>query len=101
MGCGCSRCSMRSFGQPNLVNPSYPAHSMTPEQARQCFPIAKTRAYLFSGGLAPAATSVREAHDRWTDAWMYDPAAPYADYQGEWERARQRFATLIGADTEE
>lgn len=74
---------------------------MTPEQARQCFPITERRAYLFSGGLAPAATSVREAHDRWTDAWMYDPAAPYADYEGEWERARQRFATLIGADAEE
>jgi selenocysteine lyase/cysteine desulfurase len=73
---------------------------MTPEQARHCFPIASTRAYLFSGGLAPAATSVREAHDRWTEAWMYDPAAPYADYQGEWELARQRFATLIGADAE-
>jgi len=74
---------------------------MTPEQARQCFPITATRAYLFSGGLAPAATSVREAHDRWTDAWMYDPAAPYADYQGEWEHARQRFATLIGAEPDE
>jgi cysteine desulfurase / selenocysteine lyase len=74
---------------------------MTPEQARQCFPITRTRAYLFSGGLAPAATAVREAHDRWTDAWMYDPAAPYADYQGEWELARQRFATLIRAEPDE
>ena len=74
---------------------------MTPEQARACFPITSTRAYLFSGGLAPAATSVRAAHDRWTDAWMHDPAAPYADYRGEWERARQRFATLIGADADE
>jgi cysteine desulfurase / selenocysteine lyase len=74
---------------------------MTPEQARQCFPITGARAYLFSGGLAPAATSVRAAHDRWTDAWMYDPAAPYAEYQVEWERARERFATLIGAEPSE
>ncbi len=32
---------------------------------------------------------------------MDDPAAPYADYKGEWELARQRFAALIGADPEE
>jgi selenocysteine lyase/cysteine desulfurase len=74
---------------------------MTPEQTRQCFPITSTRAYLFSGGLAPAATSVREAHDRWTEAWMYDPAAPYAAYQAEWEQARERFARLIGAEVDE
>jgi cysteine desulfurase/selenocysteine lyase len=92
---------MRSCCPPNPVSPSYPDQLMTPEQARQCFPITTTRAYLFSGGLAPAATSVREAHDHWTDAWMYDPAAPYADYQGEWEVARQRFATLIGAEPAE
>src|SRR5262249_24074944 len=47
------------------------------------------------------ATSVRAAHDRWSEAWMHDPAAPYADYQGEWDLARQRFATLIGATPEE
>jgi cysteine desulfurase / selenocysteine lyase len=74
---------------------------MTPEQARACFPIVNTRAYLFSGGLSPAATSVRAAHDRWSEAWMHDPAAPYADYQGEWDLARQRFATLIGASPDE
>ena len=45
---------------------------MTPEAIREVFPITATRAYLFSGGLAPAATPVRAAHDRWTDAWMYD-----------------------------
>jgi selenocysteine lyase/cysteine desulfurase len=74
---------------------------MTPEHARQCFPITRTRAYLFSGGLAPAATSVREVHDRWTEAWMYDPTTPYAAYLGEWEHARQSFATLIGAEPNE
>ena len=74
---------------------------MTPEAIRQAFPITSKRAYLFSGGLAPAATPVRAAHDRWTDAWMYDPAAPYASYQQEWELARQRFAALIGAEPDE
>ncbi len=74
---------------------------MTPEAARACFPITGTRAYLFSGGLAPAAASVRAAHDRWTEAWTYDPAAPYAAYQEEWELARKRFAALIRAEPDE
>jgi cysteine desulfurase/selenocysteine lyase len=74
---------------------------MTLEAIRRAFPITSTRAYLFSGGLAPAATPVRAAHDRWTDAWMYDPAAPYASYLEEWELARQRFAALIGAEPDE
>jgi len=78
-----------------------PPPTVTPEEIRQAFPITSSRAYLFSGGLAPAATPVRAAHDRWTDAWMYDPAALYASYQHEWELARQRFAALIGAAPDE
>ncbi len=74
---------------------------MTPEDVRHLFPITATRAYLFSGGMAPAATPVREAHNRWTESWTYDPATPYAEYQHEWEELRQRFATLIGAEAEE
>jgi cysteine desulfurase / selenocysteine lyase len=74
---------------------------MTPEAAREAFPITATRAYLFSGGLAPAATPVREAHDRWTEAWTNDPVAPYTGYQRELETARQRFAALIRADPDE
>jgi cysteine desulfurase / selenocysteine lyase len=74
---------------------------MTPEAARQAFPITAARAYLFSGGLAPAATPVREAHDRWTAAWTYDPMVPYAAYQQELELARHRFAALVGADPDE
>jgi selenocysteine lyase/cysteine desulfurase len=75
--------------------------SLTLEQARAEFPITQRRAYLFSGGLAPAARSVRAAHDRWTEAWMYDPAAPYAAYREEWDAARERFARLIGASPDE
>src|SRR3954447_26820785 len=101
MRCTCSKCWMRWCSPPNLVSLSHSVDHMTPEQARQCFPITRERAYLFSGGLAPAATSVREAHDRWTQAWMYDPAAPYANYKVEWELARERFAALIGADPDE
>jgi selenocysteine lyase/cysteine desulfurase len=75
--------------------------SLSLAQARALFPIAERRAYLFSGGLAPAATPVREAHNRWTDEWTYDPAVPYAAYPAEWELARARFAALIGAVPDE
>ncbi len=75
--------------------------SLSLAQARALFPITERRAYLFSGGLAPAAAPVREAHNRWTDEWTYDPALPYAAYPAEWELARARFATLIGAVADE
>lgn len=74
---------------------------MTPADVRSLFPITRNRAYLFSGGLTPAATPVRNAHDRWTELWASDPAALYAQYDAEWELARQRFATLIGAEADE
>src|SRR5207247_8541387 len=64
-------------------------------------PMTGRRAYLLSGGLAPASRAVRAAHDRWTEAWMYDPAAPYAAYHADWDAARERFADLIGATADE
>ena len=74
---------------------------MTPAAVRSLFPITTNRAYLFSGGLSPAATPVREAHDRWTELWASDPAYIYAHYDAEWELVRQRFATIIGAEADE
>ncbi len=75
--------------------------NLTPAQVRAEFPITERRAYLFSGGLAPASRAVRAAHDRWTEAWMYDPAAPYAAYHADWDAARERFANLVGATADE
>ena len=74
-----------------------PDVSLSLAQARVLFPIIEQRAYLFSGGLGPAATPVREAHNRWTDDWTYHPAT----YPAEWELARARFATWIGAVADE
>ena len=47
---------------------------MTPAEARTLFPITASRAYLFSGGLAPAAAPVKAALDRWTELWALDRA---------------------------
>lgn len=64
------------------------------------FPITRTRAYLFSGAMAPAAVPVRAAWDEWTDRWSGDPNAVYTGYGllGAADRLRESFAALIGAD---
>ncbi len=68
---------------------------------RPLFPITETRAYLFAGGLAPAATPVRDALDEWTDRWMFDPAHHRARYFDEWEMLRSRLAAVLGAEPDE
>jgi selenocysteine lyase/cysteine desulfurase len=67
---------------------------------RAQFPITRTRAYLFSGALAPAAASVRAAWDEWTERWSSDPNAVYTGdgLLGAADRLRESFAELIGAD---
>jgi selenocysteine lyase/cysteine desulfurase len=67
---------------------------------RAQFPITRTRAYLFSGALAPAAVPVRAAWDEWTDRWSDDPNAVYTGdgLLGAADRLRGSFAALIGAD---
>ena len=64
------------------------------------FPITRTRAYLFSGAMAPAAAPVRAAWDEWTDRWSADPNAVYTGdgLLGAADRLRESFAALIGAD---
>ncbi len=64
------------------------------------FPITRTRAYLFSGAMAPAAAPVRAAWDEWTDRWSGDPNAVYTGdgLLGAADRLRESFAALIGAD---
>jgi selenocysteine lyase/cysteine desulfurase len=66
---------------------------------RSEFPITRTRAYLFSGAMAPAATPVRAAWDEWTERWSDDPNAVYTGdgLLGAADRLRESFAELIGA----
>jgi cysteine desulfurase / selenocysteine lyase len=63
-------------------------------------PITGSRAYLFSGALAPATIRVRAAWDAWTASWTDDPNAVYTDdgLIGESRALRASFARLIGAD---
>lgn len=65
---------------------------------RGLFPITRTRSYLFSGALAPAATPVRAAFESWSDRWMHDPLFNYNNFAEELEALRAAFARLIGTD---
>jgi len=66
---------------------------------RAQFPITRTRAYLFSGALAPAAAPVRAAWDDWTASWSTDPNHVYTIEMmiGAMDELRGAFARLIGA----
>ena len=68
------------------------------ERYRPLFPITETRAYLFAGGLAPAAIPVKAALDEWSDRWMFDPAYHRARYFEEWQVLKGRLASVLGAD---
>jgi cysteine desulfurase / selenocysteine lyase len=67
---------------------------------RAQFPVARTRAYLFSGAITPAAAPVRAAWDEWTQAWSHDPASVYTGEMmiGAMDGLRAAFARLIGVD---
>jgi selenocysteine lyase/cysteine desulfurase len=67
---------------------------------RALFPVTRTRAYLFSGALTPAATPVRAAWDEWTASWSDDPNRVYTGEMmlGAMDALRAAFGRLIAAD---
>jgi selenocysteine lyase/cysteine desulfurase len=71
------------------------------DDARAEFPIARERAYLFAGAIAPAATPVRAAMQQWIDRWTFDPIYHRTDYYADWGPLREGFAELIGAHASE
>lgn len=74
---------------------------MNQEEVRKLFPVLAERAYLFSGGLAPASIPARAAVGRFLDEITYDPNDRYDRLDEEYRRAQSLFAPLIGADPEE
>lgn len=67
---------------------------------RAQFPITRSRSYLFSGALTPAAIPVRSEWEKWSAAWYEDPNAVYTPDHliGCSDRLRAAFAQLIGAE---
>ena len=74
---------------------------MTPADVRALFPILSERAYLFSGGIAPASTPMRAALERHLDALTHNTGDLYPRFMDETRALRDRFAALMGADEDE
>ena len=74
---------------------------MNQNEIRGLFPVLAERAYLFSGGLAPASIPTREAIARFADEITYDPNDRYDRLDEEYRRVQDLFAPLIGADPDE
>ena len=74
---------------------------MIQEEVRGLFPVLAERAYLFSGGLAPASIPTRAAIAHFVDEITYDPNDRYDRLDEEYRRVQDLFAPLIGADPDE
>ena len=70
-------------------------------EIRGLFPVLAERAYLFSGGLAPASIHTREAIARFADESTFDPNDRYDRLDDEYRVVQGLFASLIGADPDE
>jgi len=68
------------------------------ERFRSEFPITDSRAYLFGGGLAPAARRVSEAVASWMRTWSLDPLEAWDQVATETDAARERLGRILGAD---
>ena len=71
---------------------------MTPQEARDLFPILQERAYLFSGGIAPATRRTLESIRKHLDDLTYDPDDLFFRTHEDFQQVRRLFAELMGAD---
>ena len=74
---------------------------MTPEQVRALFPVLQQRAYLFSGGIAPATTRTLESIRKHLDDLTHDPDGLFFRTHEDFRQVRRLFAELMGADETE
>ena len=74
---------------------------MDPSEVRALFPVLEQRAYMFSGGVAPASKPMLDAIQRFTDHLTNDPGDLYKHTHTDFDAARAAYAALIGADVDE
>jgi selenocysteine lyase/cysteine desulfurase len=74
---------------------------MTPAEVRELFPILSERAYLFSGGIAPASTPMLAALEHHLATLTHNTGDLYQGFMDETRAVRGRFAALMGADENE
>jgi selenocysteine lyase/cysteine desulfurase len=84
------------------ARPHRPDVAVTPSdrarlaRARDEFPIAGERAYLFSGGIAPAPRRASEAIAAWLALWSHDPGAIWERRHEAIEEVRERLGRILG-----
>lgn len=74
---------------------------MTPADVRNLFPILEERAYLFSGGIAPASTPMLAALKHHLAALAHKTGDLYPRFMDETRALRESYAELMGADSDE
>ncbi len=67
--------------------------------ARSLFPVFRSRAYLYWGGLAPAAEPVAEAMEGWIDRWREDPIFHRSRYSYDLEGCRELLGLLLDVES--
>lgn len=74
---------------------------MTPSEVRGLFPILQERAYLFSGGMAPASAPMLTAVEHHLAALAHRTGDLYPSFMDQTRALRERLAALMRADAEE
>ncbi|MDA1188370.1 MAG: aminotransferase class V-fold PLP-dependent enzyme [Chloroflexi bacterium] len=74
---------------------------MNPAQLRAEIPVLKKRAYMFSGGIAPATNRTIKAMDDYMKWVTQDPDGLYLHTEDAMHDCRALFAKLVGADADE
>lgn len=74
---------------------------MTPADVRDLFPIVQERAYLFSGGMAPASAPMLTALEHHLAALAHKTGDLYPSFMEETRALRELFAALMGAGEDE
>lgn len=72
--------------------------SVTTESLRAEFPVTDSRAYLFTGGIAPASRTVARAVEEWIERWSLQPAGVWDELLGELDAVRVRLARLLSVN---
>ena len=81
---------------PDVTRRTAPAGRERLARLRHEFPIVGERAYLFSGGIAPAPRRVTEAIAHWLETWSKDPATAWELRFAATEEVRGRLGRLLG-----
>jgi selenocysteine lyase/cysteine desulfurase len=89
-----------NHGGPNPSATTLDERSRALKSFRDAVPVATSRAYLFSGGIAPASRPALDAMASWLDDWMWNPITHRSRYFEDLEACRLRLAALVRGEAD-